>query len=82
MATNDLYKKITKQIFKGNLGLQLQLLRKKVEVLEFKNYCKENNIEINELQQDYINKVNQDYDLYNNQIKNMLGETSVYDLKP
>jgi len=81
MATNDKYQEIIKRIFKGNVGKQMALLRRKIEVMEFLSYCKENNIIPNTKQQEYINKVNEEYNLYNEKVRNYLGEPNIYELE-
>jgi len=73
MATNDIFMKITKGIFKGNRGKELQLLRKKIEVLEFVGVPNTN-------QQVWIDAVNAEYDLYFNQVKTELNEETLEDI--
>ena len=77
VGVNDLYMKIVKRIFKANNGKQISLIRKKIEVMEFLS----TNSEINKTQQEYIDKVNEEYALYDNKIHNFLGTIPLKDIK-
>lgn len=77
---DDKFVEIQKRIFKANNGLQLQLFRQKIEVMEFETYCKENNITPNPVQQAHIDSVKTDYEYYDNAINNYLGTISLKDM--
>ena len=76
MATNDIYSNIVKRIFQGNNGTQFQLLRQKLEVLEFQL----SGVEPNTEQQEYIDKVNALYLHYDSEINKYLGTTALKDI--
>jgi len=81
VGTNKTYSEIVKRIFGANNGKQLQLLRQKIEVIEFLNYCKENNIKPNTTQQKHIDKVNTEYNKYDNLIHTYLGTIPIKDME-
>ena len=81
MAINDLYLKVRDQIFGGNVGKQLALLRAKIEVMEFKKYCEDNGITPNNTQQAYIDKIEKEYSDYEIKILNLLGKKRIQDME-
>ena len=78
--TNKKHVEIIKKVFGANNGTQLQMLRQKIEVIEFIKYAEENSIVINEEQQKHINEVNELYNQYDSKIHNYLGTTSLKDM--
>jgi D-arabinose 1-dehydrogenase-like Zn-dependent alcohol dehydrogenase len=78
---NKKHKEILNQVFGGNMGLQLQLLRQKLEVMEFLNYCKENNITPNTTQQAHIDKINAVYNEYDSKINQFLGTIALKNME-
>lgn len=77
MATNTIYQKIIKWIFKGNVGKESQLSRLKREVDEFEK----TGATPNATQQAHIDKVNSDYLDYENKIHSLLGTTKLEDME-
>lgn len=80
MATNDLYNKILKQVFKGNIGRQLRLLREHIEVKEFEEYCKNNNITPNRAQQEFIDNHYSEFNQYDLEIRNITRKLALKDI--
>jgi len=77
MSTNDIYSKIVKVIFKGNIGKQFQLLRQMREIDEFEKL----GLTPNNTQQTHIDSVKNEYNYYDNQIRILLNETKLEDMK-
>ena len=73
MATNDIYQKIIKRIFKGNIGKQFQLLRARENI----RFFLENGGTPTEDEQVYIDEVNTEWEFYDAQIREILGETKL-----
>lgn len=76
MTTNEKCVKITKRIFKGNNGKQFQLLRQKIEVIEFNLSGQVPSIS----QQEYIDGVNSEYAKHENEIHKELNSVALNDI--
>ena len=77
MATNDTYQKIIKQVFKGNVGKQMQLLRDRENI----RFFLENDGIPTEEEQSHIDSVNEEWELYDSKIRVLLGETKLGEIK-
>lgn len=73
MATNDIFIKITKRIFKGNRGKQFQLLRDKENI---RIYLESGSTPTPD-EQTWIDEVNEEWEFYDSQIRKFLGETKL-----
>ena len=77
MATNTKYQKIIKRIHKGNLGLELQMMRQMREVDE----VKASGIELNQSQLSRIAEIELNYNKMVSDIKMELNEKYITDLE-
>jgi len=80
MATNDIYQKVLKRVFKGNIGKQFQLLRQMKEIRDCQEEWLSIGYEPNQTQIYHITKVTLEYESYDSQIRNLLGETALNDM--
>lgn len=87
VGKNDSYATVMKKVFKGNTGKSFQLLMKKLEVLELKQFelsskvdkilehleMDKNGTILNEFQKQYIAGFNEQYKLYAMEISSVLN---------
>jgi len=82
MATNDKYQEIIKEVFAGNIGRQMRLLRERIEYMEFMDLVKLNSWTITNEQQTWIDRHLAEYKKYEDDILKRTNQTRLIDKKP